>query len=346
MRFSNAFGLSALFATTAVQVTAVQYNVTVGGSAGLMYTPEFVTAQPGDTVFFTFQQKNHTVTQSTFGSPCQRTAAGFDSGFIPVPADNVNGPFPAARLTVRDTQPLWAYCRQANHCQQGMVFAVNPGDKFAAFKAAAMASGNGTVSTPPMVSSTPSPPTSTSTPVVMNPPPTSTPTSGSDHRVIVGGPGLLTFQPNTVAAQPGDTVTFEFHQKNHTATQSTFSGPCMPMSGGFNSGFEPVGDSATNFPTFTVPVNDTKPIWVYCAQANHCSSGMVFAVNAPSSGNTFDAFRANAMGSGSSSNNVGPSSTGAGTPAPTSSNAAAAGRIGVHSAIGLSVILFGSLFFL
>lgn len=42
MRFSNVFGLSALFATTAVQVTAVQYNVTVGGAAGLMYTPEFV----------------------------------------------------------------------------------------------------------------------------------------------------------------------------------------------------------------------------------------------------------------------------------------------------------------
>ncbi len=29
------------------------------------------------------------------------------------------------------------YCRQANHCQQGMVFAVNPGDKMAQFQAAA-----------------------------------------------------------------------------------------------------------------------------------------------------------------------------------------------------------------
>lgn len=150
---------------------------------------------------------------------------------MPVPAENADGPFPAARFLVRDTQPIWAYCRQANHCQQGMVFAVNPGDKFAAFKANAIASGN---STPPAVTSTP-PPTSTSTSVV-NPPPTSTPTTGADHRVVVGGTGLLSFNPTTVVAQPGDTVTFEFHQKNHTATQSTFADPCKPMTGGFNSG--------------------------------------------------------------------------------------------------------------
>jgi len=42
MRFSNVFGLSTFLATAAVQVTAVQHNVTVGGSAGLVYTPEFV----------------------------------------------------------------------------------------------------------------------------------------------------------------------------------------------------------------------------------------------------------------------------------------------------------------
>jgi hypothetical protein len=154
---------------------------------------------------------------------------------MPVSATNAAGPFPAARLIVSDTKPTWVYCRQANHCQQGMVFAVNPGDKFAAYKANAMANGNTSVSIPPAVSSTP-PPTPTSTPVTVNPPPTSTPTTGSDHRVIVGGPGLLSFAPNNIVAQPGDTVTFEFHQKNHTATQSTFSDPCKPMAGGFNSG--------------------------------------------------------------------------------------------------------------
>jgi plastocyanin len=334
MPTSNVFKLFALLATAAVQVTAVQYNVTVGGSAGLVYTPEFVNAQPGDSVFFTFMQKNHTVTQSTFGGPCQALPQGFDSGFVPVSADNTNGPFPGARLTVTDAQPIWAYCRQQGHCQQGMVFAVNPGTQFAAFKAAAMASGN---STPPAVSSSPPPSTSSASP------PTSTPSTGQDHRVIVGGPNTLLFNPNTVVAQPGDTVTFEFHQKNHTATQSTFGAPCSPMSGGFNSGFQPVGDNATEFPTFTVSVNNTTPVWVYCAQVSHCPSGMVFAVNPPATGNTFDAFRAKAMGSSSSSTS--PSSTG-GNSTPTSANSGAVGGIGVQPITGLSVVLFISLFFL
>lgn len=110
---------------------------------------------------------------------------------------------------------------------------------------------------------------------------------------------------------------------------------------------QPVGDGVTNFPTFTVPVNDTKAVWVYCAQANHCSSGMVFAINAPTNGsNTFDAFRAKAMGSTSPSSNAGPSSTGAGVPAPTSTDTGAAGRADVQSITGLSVVLFASLLFL
>lgn len=110
------------------------------------------------------------------------------------------------------------------------------------------------------------------------------------------------------------------------------------------SSSKPVGDNATEFPTFTVSVNDTKPVWVYCAQANHCTSGMVFAVNAATTGNTFDAFRAKAMGS-SSSTPPNTSSTGGGSPSPTSSTGAA-GRIGIQSITGLLVILFTSSFFL
>jgi plastocyanin len=328
MFFSTLSKLFPLLAAAVVQVTAAQFNVTVGGSAGLVFTPQSVNAQPGDVIFFTFQQKNHTVTQSTFDNPCQRSSPGFDSGFQPVAADNTNGPFPAARFTVNDTQPVWAYCRQAGHCQQGMVFAINPGTQFDAFKANAMGSG----------SSSGSPPASTSTSAV-NPSTTSTPSGGSDHRVIVGGTGVLAFQPNTVTAQPGDTVTFEFHQKNHTATQSTFATPCGPMANGFNSGFQPVGTDATTFPTYTVRVNDTTPVWVYCAQSGHCSSGMVFAINAPSSGNTFDAFKAKAMGSSSSGGY--PSSTS--NPAPTQSSSGAAGSIHVQSIAGLSVVLIASL---
>jgi len=95
-------------------------------------------------------------------------------------------------------------------------------------------------------------------------------------------------------------------------------------------------------------VNDTKAVWVYCAQANHCSSGMVFAINAATNGtNTFDAFRAKAMGTSTSpSSNAGPSSTGTGAPTPTSTDAGAAGRADVQSITGLSAVLLTFLFFL
>jgi plastocyanin len=39
---------------------------------------------------------------------------------------------------------------------------------------------------------------------------------GADHKVVVGLNGQLQFEPYNFDASPGDTVTFEFHQKNHS----------------------------------------------------------------------------------------------------------------------------------
>ena len=47
--------------------------------------------------------------------------------------------------------------------------------------------------------------------------------------VVVGGPDILAFSPSNVTAQIGDTVTFQFRQKNHTVTQSTFAAPCVGL---------------------------------------------------------------------------------------------------------------------
>lgn len=33
--------------------------------------------------------------------------------------------------------------------------------------------------------------------------------------------------------------------------------------------------------TYTIRVNDTNPIWLYCSQGKHCQNGMVAAINAP-----------------------------------------------------------------
>jgi hypothetical protein len=62
----------------------------------------------------------------------------------------------------------------------------------------------------------------------------------------------------------------------------------------------PVGpDNSTSFPTFSITINDTTPLWFYCSQTNHCASGMVFSVNAnESSPNTFEAYKTKAIQSG------------------------------------------------
>jgi len=139
----------------------------------LIFDPSQVTAQPGDNIHFQLcvalfssigsimlsltslhsQNKNHSVTQSTFAAPCVRSPTGIDSGFQPVNATDVT--LPVWTFQVTDTTPLWFFCAQtvpAVHCTAGMVFAVNPtADKtFEQFQAAAMggtASASNTSST-------------------------------------------------------------------------------------------------------------------------------------------------------------------------------------------------------
>lgn len=124
------------------------------------------------------------------------------------------------------------------------------------------------------------------------------------HTVVVGGPGQLTYTPSCLWPAVGDVVNFEFHEKNHTATQSSFAEPCKKLTdaagvqNAFDSGYHPVAaGTASGFPIMSFNVTDDKPKWFYCAQGNHCSAGMVFAINPPREGNTFDAFLANAKNS-------------------------------------------------
>jgi hypothetical protein len=128
--------------------------------------------------------------------------------------------------------------------------------------------------------------------------------------VQVGKGGALTFVPNDIKANVGDSIEFSFFPKvrplpfpsshlvhklilsqNHSVTQSSFANPCHPLAGGFFSTFIPTNSSESS-ETFTIVVNDTKPIWIYCAQTvkSHCQSGMVASINAPATGNTLAAF--------------------------------------------------------
>lgn len=119
-----------------------------------------------------------------------------------------------------------------------MVFAINPGPgQFETFKAAATGAATPTTGTPATPSTT---------------------AAAKDIKVVVGGPGVLAFNPPNVQANIGDRIIFEFHQKNHSVVASTFENPCVPLSGGFASPYFPVTDADTVFPTYSVTVNSVS----------------------------------------------------------------------------------------
>ncbi|CAE6456460.1 unnamed protein product [Rhizoctonia solani] len=111
------------------------------------------------------------------------------------------------------------------------------------------------------------------------------------HKVTVGAEGKLNYDPEYIHAKVGDYIKFELHPKNHTVTESSFAKPCSAIDGGFRTGFIPVAEEDKyDLPTRKFKVTDEKPHWFYCGQTGHCPAGMVFAVNPPSKGNTFEKF--------------------------------------------------------
>jgi plastocyanin len=80
-------------------------QVTVGGSAGLVYVPDTINAAVGDSVVFVFNSQNHTVTQSAFAEPCIKLAGGMDSGFMANINNTVNPP-PMMAMQVTVATPI------------------------------------------------------------------------------------------------------------------------------------------------------------------------------------------------------------------------------------------------
>jgi plastocyanin len=161
-------------------------QVTVGGSAGLVYSPDTITANIGDMVQFNFMSQNHTATQSSFTTPCEKLATGVDSGFMPNPSNSVSPP-PLMLFQVNTTDPIWMYCRQTGHCGKGMVFSINPTSTKtqAQFQALAI-SQNGTASSTSTGSSSSA--VSVASPAAAPPPPPAAapPASSSSGSVVQG----------------------------------------------------------------------------------------------------------------------------------------------------------------
>ncbi|KAG8857343.1 hypothetical protein FRB96_005830 [Tulasnella sp. 330] len=139
MQFTSSI-VALLAATSAAFVSAATFNVTVGDGGELAFNPNQVTAAPGDIVNFEFHPINHTLTQSTFATPCSPMAGGVDSGFQPVSATDTS--FPVFSFQVMQATPLWFFCAQTGHCAKGMVFALNVNasspNTFAKFQSNAM----------------------------------------------------------------------------------------------------------------------------------------------------------------------------------------------------------------
>jgi plastocyanin len=265
------FATSLVLASVASLASAATYNVKVGGlnadgTPQLLFDPPFVNALVGDQVVFQFQQKNHSVVQTSFDHVCNpllndQQAPVFQTQFHPVSNDETN--FPTETYTVQDaSKPLWFYCSQKTHCGKGMIFSINcptEGENtLDAFRQRALAIGAQEAA----MSSSAAAWSATATPdvygthtyaPVWHPTVTETVTLGSDvwtttyesyenspdptpvspegavHTVVVGGNGGLTYDPPSIQADVRDTVKFIFKTKNHTITQSSFGNPCRKL---------------------------------------------------------------------------------------------------------------------
>ncbi|KAG6911495.1 hypothetical protein DXG01_014569 [Tephrocybe rancida] len=102
--------------------------------------------------------------------------------------------------------------------------------------------------------------------------------TGATHTVIVApSQGVLRYVPFAVNASVGDTVKFMWGANTHTVTKSSALLPCNKSSDAlFASGSHDKGF------TFTQVVNDTNPVYFYCATPGHCQKGMFGIINPPS----------------------------------------------------------------
>lgn len=102
---------------------------------------------------------------------------------------------------------------------------------------------------------------------------TSAASSVSGVHVVKVGQNGLTFDPETLTVPVGETVEFHYWPKAHSVARSSFDRPCQPLNTtSFFSG--PIQVASGMSPTvFSITVNDTNPIWYYCATGSHCQSG-------------------------------------------------------------------------
>jgi len=125
----TAASFSALLGLASAQTLHV-VSVSGEGDWALKFTPDNIKVPVGDMIQFQFRAGNHSVVQSTFDNPCEPIkmhtgTEGFYSGYQLVKASEAMDMIPTYTIMVKDEKPMWVYCSQGQHCQNGMTMVVN-----------------------------------------------------------------------------------------------------------------------------------------------------------------------------------------------------------------------------
>ncbi|KAI0088118.1 hypothetical protein BDY19DRAFT_907086 [Irpex rosettiformis] len=168
------------------------------------------------------------------------------------------------------------------------------------------------------------------------------------------------FSPQSVQANIGDTVTFNFTNGSYSATQADFASPCIFITKvnttipGFDTGTQATNNGTAPH-TYDVPITDNSTKWYF--DFNGCSKGVVGVINVnDSTGQTLAGFTRNAIrlngtassssarpsatGGSNSSNGAGTSTTSSSSGGSSSSDGSVARNaiLGTAAALPLAVI--------
>ncbi|KAK4199110.1 hypothetical protein QBC40DRAFT_282525 [Triangularia verruculosa] len=119
--------------------------------------------------------------------------------------------------------------------------------------------------------------------------------TGPATRTIAVGLEGHAFTPKETTANVGDIIKFNFYPGGHRVSRAEFGFPCIPYeyvngnTGGFWTGVFNPQAILNPPPSYEVRVNDTKPIFFYCAAPTSCTDWQMIGVINPNSTATFDA---------------------------------------------------------
>ncbi|KAK4162140.1 hypothetical protein QBC43DRAFT_88534 [Cladorrhinum sp. PSN259] len=122
---------------------------------------------------------------------------------------------------------------------------------------------------------------------------TSTSSAAAATITINVGRDAHAFTPKEATANVGDIIKFNFFPGGHGVARAEFEFPCIPYeyaneNPGFWSGFFTPQAILNPPPSYEITVNDTEPIFFYCAAPHSCTDYQMIGVINPNATQTFD----------------------------------------------------------